>query len=324
MLATGLLGSVWLFPYLTISLTDGISVVVLIGLLAGVTRIFRPVGRSFTAYCLWLSCGALVGAAIAIRPANIYMCLPLVGALALWARQRGETRPVAYALGACVVGAMIPLAPQLFINVTQFGEFTVLPTLDLGGMQVEWGQQYLKYGTFVNERGGGEPMPYPNPWFDAASGVTGLGWYVTEPWAGFKTVCFHLFGGLDFDYLYPYVYAVESGLRLPLFILGQSVVFFGLLGCVGVSRDALAYWQRPSDDMPFSALFGVFSLSVFAGWFVAYGWSAVENRFALPLMVCLFPLALSFFHETDRGLWSFRLKTAAVTGGAYVVYLTLA
>ena len=323
-LATGLLGCVWLFPYLSISLTDGISVVVLIGLLAGVASIFRHVRRPFEAYCFWFVCGALVGSAVTIRPANIYMCFPLLGALALWARRRAKVRPMSYALVACVVGAMIPLTYQLFINVTLFGEFTILPTAGLGEKQVEWGQQYLKYGTFVSGSGVGGPMHYPNPWFDSASGITGLRWYFTEPWAGFKTVFFHVFGALDFDHLYPYVYALESAFRLPLFILGHSVVFFGVLGCVRVSRDARAYWQRPSDNMPFSALFAVFSLSVFSGWFVVYGLSAVENRFALPLMALLFPLALSFFFGTERGLWSFRLKTVLLTGVAYAVYITAA
>ncbi len=319
----GLTFNVLLFPYLALSLTDGFSVILLLGagcLLIGVSTDDRPRMLAFRSVLL----GLLVGFAVVVRPANLwFVSLIVIGAL-LVLRKRGLApgRPgVRASLSALLFVAIAAIAglaatlPQSAVNWARARQATPLPIYDLKTKQVEAGLRNIKYATSMV--GGAKGLFYRNPLFPESKARHGIEWYVHEPLRGAATLALRMFGGFDFDYLFPYIYDLRPSYRPLLFVISQLIVFFGLGGVVMLAWPALA--QRvlgalAADRFCWKAPIGagqVF-IPVFVAWAAIYGVSAIENRFALPMITLLMPVAVAAIStlfrlfrtgEAQRGLW---------------------
>jgi len=123
-----------------------------------------------------------------------------------------------------------------------------------------------------------------------------VSWYLHEPVRGIGTLALRMFAGFDFDSLFPYVYEARPSYRPALFAMSQFILFFGLAGLVLLAYPSLARralgeaaaarfrWEAP-------VTVGEVYVPAFAAWAVIHGLSGIENRFALPMVTLLMPVA---------------------------------
>jgi hypothetical protein len=332
----GLTFNVLLLPYLSLTLTDGFSVILLLGatfLLIGVSAEDRPGMVAFRAVLL----GLVVGFAVVVRPANLWFgSLIVIGALLVF-RKRGRDasrRPeIRASLGALLFVAIAVMAglaatvPQSALNWARARQVTPLPTYDLKTKQVEAGLRNIKYAT--NMVGGPAGLFYRNPLFSDIKGRHGIEWYFHEPLRGVATLALRMFGGFDFDYLFPYIYDLRPSYRPALFVISQFIVFFGLGGAVLLAYPPLARrvlgessaehfrWKAPITA-------GQVFIPVFVAWGAIYGVSAIENRFALPMITVLMPVAVAACWALVRVFRSGMVKRGLWVLAGFLVWITLA
>ena len=232
-----LLANALVYPLVAISLTDGVSVCVLFLLLAIGLRSLRTQAAGATA-AGWhlvyaLPVGLLAGFAMMVRPGNLsFLGIPAL-ALVFTAingfRMNGRRSPDGVlALLLLGAGFLLVVAPQLAINVTQYGKWSILPNVELGASVLEFGKQVLKYVT--NLSGTAIQQCYRVTW--PVPPEAGVAWYFVNPVEGFKTAALHIFGSLDYDYFFPYVYNLKQPLRPLLFLYVHTCLFFGAVGLV--------------------------------------------------------------------------------------------
>lgn len=302
----GLTLNVLLLPYLSLTMTDGFSVILLLAaaiVLLGLRADLRRRALAIRAAML----GALIGFAIVVRPANLWLCsLVLIGVLILRSRlgagreiippARSWAGPILFVAVATVTG-VIATAPQSAINWIRAGKVTPLPIYDLRVLQIDLGVRNLKYATsMVN---GPQSVYYRNPLFTGDTGRMDTSWYLHEPVRGTGTLVLRMYAGFDFDSLFPYVYDPRPSYRPALFAMSQFVVFFGFAGLVLLAYPSLARrilgeaaaarfrWEAP-------VTVGQVYIPAIAAWAVIHGLSAIENRFALPMVTLLMPVAVGF------------------------------
>lgn len=309
-----LLCNLFVYPYLAIALTDGFTVILCVFLAWSFLVGFLSVGPQHNLnkfiYSAALS-GFLVGFAVMVRPASIYLLFValLVGCcfFACYAK-----RSVLYHLIVTVafcIGFSLAVAPQLIYNYVYFKAFTFMPVAGLGSTQLDWGTHVLKYLT--NLSGGNMQMCYKSPWSLGAQGA-GLAWYLHNPWTGVRTIFFHIYGVLDFDYLFPYVYKLNIWYRPLLFIFSQFIIYWGISGFALATKDLHALSRsKPSLENKMAFLLCGFGLlSFFVGWGAVHAFSGSENRWALPVVAALLPFAVwSAFVRQHKGSvkWGLRL-----------------
>ncbi len=332
----GLAFNVLLLPYLSLTLTDGFSVILLLGaavVLIGLSTDDRPRATLFRAGLL----GLLVGIAVIVRPANLWFgALIVIGALLVFRKYsrstggpttmragRGVLLFAAISVSACLVAMM----PQSALNWARARQATPLPIYDLKTKQVESGLRNIKYAT--NMVGGEAGLFYRNPLFPETGERHGIEWYFREPLRGGATVALRMFGGFDFDYLFPYIYDLRPGYRPALFLLSQFIVFFGLGGVVLLASPAVARrvlgaplvehfcWKAP-------ITVGQVFLPVFVAWGAIYGVSAIENRFALPMITVLMPVAVAALYAFVRVFRSGMLKRGLWILAGFLAWIALA
>ncbi|MEX3931239.1 hypothetical protein AB4Y32_05360 [Paraburkholderia phymatum] len=288
----GLFGNILVFPALGIALSDGFSLILQIAIVAIFTRLYLLAGKS-SPVSVWLRLfliGLLTGFAVMVRPGNIHFLLFEAVALVLYSFSLCKMRRGQFIIWLIVaaLGFAIAVAPQVIFNRVVFHVNSFLPVYDLQGRQLFFGQQYLKYGTAVNDLGQGSAMPYMSPWASSATGT--IAWYFSHPLAGAVTLLAHIFGAVDFDYLFTYVHLNAHSWRWLSFLVSQGVVFWGLAGWTRIYRAALAFEKGEQRDL-FRA-FCIVSFAYVASWLAVYAPSAVENRYAFPLVTLFLPVAL--------------------------------
>ena len=166
-----------------------------------------------------------------------------------------------------------------------------MPVFGLGASQFDWGTYVLKYLT--NLSGGNLQMCYKSPWSLGANGQ-GLSWYAHNPLIGFKTIFTHIYGVLDFDYLFPYVYKLHIKYRPVLFIFSQFVVFWGLAGYFYAVSELRKYDAalKTARSNAVRILFTYAFPSLLIGWASVHAFSGSEIRWSLPIVAALLPLSV--------------------------------
>lgn len=310
-----LIANVFVYPYLVISLTDGVSVCLLLFIAA---LIVHMQSGKITAPWMFLL-GILVGLGVMVRPANLYWLLIPAAVLGLDAWKEAERRWGRVATFACASGAgfFVAVLPQIILNYQFFGELTFLPVFKLGSVQIGAGITAIKYAT--NLTGNGPPaMVYPNVW--VANALPGLSWYFNNPWLGFRTMFLHIFGALDFDYLFCYIYDLSPKYRPMLFLYSQSVLFWGVVGFIFSVKD-MRHWEKSKmGTTNISTSFLILILAPAFGWLAVTSVSQVENRFSLPMVAILLPLAAWVLFARR---WQSK-KSFVMSGFLFVAYLLFA
>ena len=321
----GLTFNVLLFPYLPLTMTDGMSVILFLCAAGVLVSLAAGNGLRMTILCAAVL-GFLVGFAVIVRPANLWLCaLVVIGALLVY-RKRGRarqqaagartTRDVVMFIAIAGITGIVATVPQSALNWMRAHKATPLPIYDLKAKQLDAGVRYIKYGTnMTGERPAG--LFYRNPLFVEAEGRQGIDWYFRAPLRGSMTLVLRMFAGFDFDYLFPYIYDLRPGYRPVLFLLSQFIVFFGIGAIILLMYPTLArrilgtsaaehfYWTGP---IPAGQVF----ITALLGWAAIHAVSAIENRFTLPMVTMLMPLAVAALWvlirvfqsgNIKRGLW---------------------
>lgn len=311
----GMLVNPFVLIYMPEPLTESLSVILLI--VAASCWLMAHQGRGG----IWpLVVGTMVsGFALMVRPANLFLAVAwLLGALVI-VRRAQLPRTRALVTIACVVAAlMLPMLPQLAYNVLRFGRWTPLTAQDLGGMQMVWGIEDLKYATAM------PPNPearvhYLNP-FVAGTTIDPQAparWYIDNPGRGALTLAIHTFNLTDQDLLFTYSRDLDPWYRVPVGVINHGIVAMGVLGFVlGLARVRVNGVPGAGDA------WAMLILTLGANWGM-HVWTAVEMRFGVALLLVFLPLA----GYTGLRLAAVRKAGAVVATGiavaAYVVFALL-
>ncbi len=276
--------NIFLYPYLSLTLTDGMTVSLLVIILALLLSIFTSKNITNNTIKIFLV-GLVIGYSLMVRPAYIFLaiCFPLFFSF-IW-MHHGIKKSLTLT-GICCGGFILAVLPQLLINIIVFDKTTFFPAIQLGDRQIGWGIAFLKYATNLSDAGPAG-MYYLNPYInEITKGGTTLVWYIQHPVVGLKTVFMHIFGSLDFDYLFPYIYDIDPDYRLLLFILSQTIIYFSIFG----------YFQtwRKREEMGSGEQFFYLILlpAIIVSWALLTGIVVPENRFSLPAVTILLPFAV--------------------------------
>ena len=223
-----------------------------------------------------------------VRPSTLFLLAPLLATLVFYCFYSDHRAPTKIGLlTLCAVCFSLAVAPQIYLNIKYYDTWTFLPVIELGNIQINAGIKMIKYATVLT---GNEPrLPYANPFL--TPNTDGIFWYISHPVNGFLTIFLHLFAALDFDYLTVYIFDKNPWYRPGLFIYSQSINFWGIAGVL--------YWlKRCRTQKEWNAkiyrgnIYLVSMISLFIlGWASVTSISAVENRFALPIVSLLLPFA---------------------------------
>jgi hypothetical protein len=319
-----LLANIVIYPYLGVALTDGFTAILHIYIISIVLKVFslnESSDDTLISIFFWLLLlGGATGFSIMVRPASIYLLLPISAVLVIFIISQIENRLLLGTLTVLSVsiGFLITVTPQVIYNFASFRIMSFMPVADLGASQFDWGTHVLKYLT--NLSGGNLQMCYFSPWSEGSHGV-GLRWYFDNPLIGFKTIFIHLYGVLDFDYYFPYVYNLKNKYRPILFLFSQFVLYWGIVGFFSAVQELKAYKNRLKTTKSLS----VYRLTIFAfpclliGWSGVHAFSGSENRWSLPIVAALLPFAVWVVFAKSNSL-----KNNMRSYGIFVLYLIFA
>lgn len=268
--------------YASEPLTESLSVSLMIVAAACVAHLMFCRERTSAA----VAAGAFaIGLALMMRPANLFVVPAWVVALlaAAWLRTSSPRKFIS-AMMLTVIVVALPLLPQLANNVRHYDRWTPFVTFDLGNFQIYWGVLSLKYATAM------PPIEYPSVYYENPLAVDRpvdmdrpLQWYRDYPLQGAATMAVHVLAMLDQDLLFTYARDLDPWYRRPLGVLTHGTIALALLGL-------LALISRSRADRAARAV--TVTLATFvAGHLALHAMTAVEMRFALPLLVLAGPLA---------------------------------
>lgn len=305
-----LVGNVFIYPYLTVPLADGVSVAALVFAAWAVCRIvdghLRDADRRGPVAPAWLAFGLVLGFVVMLRPANIGwigVALPL-GMLA--ARRDGAW--VVVSLAAFVSGYALAVAPQVWLNWQHFDRLGFLPPRDIGTEQLQWGLQWVKYATRVDPL---SQLTYINPF--APSGTPGLGWYFNG-FEGVRLFALRMAAAIDIDHLFPYVTSLSGSRSQVVRSLAHALAFWGVAGVCALGARVRVSRRIDARIATFMACIVLFVLA----WAAVHATTAYENRFSLPVLTLLLP-AVAMRIATVR----LRERREQLLLGAFLVYVAL-
>jgi hypothetical protein len=283
--------NVFVIPYLAIGLADVLALTLFQVWLGALLRMQRTAATRIDGRGAfgWLAlAAACAGAALAIRPA--YVWLPFVTVLAILLTSRGcRLQQVVARLCLAAGVIVVPLLPQSAINRVHFDTWSPMPTADLGTMQINWGKANFKYATALHPGAATPALFYPSPFHSPADedpAAHPLRWYLDHPIAALATVTSKFVGVFDFDFIEPYIHHPDPPLQTPLRLLSLALL---VLGLAAMAAQALAI--SPAAAAPgWRAL----PLLVLLGWGAVNLVSVPELRFALP-MLSLFAVVVPVF-----------------------------
>jgi len=279
----GLLANYYALSYACESLSESLSLT--FALLAAACWLRMSQQRNLG---VMLFVGSLiVGAAVMIRPANLFLVAAwVVGCSFLWMHRNVSLSRSIFVATAMSIAMLLPAIPQIINNSIHYGIPTPLVTYELGRLQHLWGVKYLKYATAM------PPVPqssifYDNPLFEGTSvdSERPLQWYLNYPARGLATLTLHAFNLTDQDLTFTYARDLDPWYRRPLGLINHAIVALGLFGLV------LLFWRvRTARDRTTKHAFLTLAFLLAANVAI-YSIAAVEMRFGLTLLLALFPLA---------------------------------
>lgn len=260
----GLCLNIFLLPYISLSLTDSVhttfTILILILLMKLDVRNYS-ISKVFLLIFLFSMNVVLRPAAIwLIAPVSLYLIINLL------------SRKIKIFDLFLISFGFIPLLIQIYINVFHFKVFSFFPAIDLGGMQIKWGLENIKFTAWL----GGGPVAnfYRNSVVltESLNDFT-INWYFNNPIEAVKLLSFKFIGAFDFEFLTPYPYKKPINLWFFSFV-SYLILFFGLFSVFYhlLTNKLILLGNRM---MPFIILISWSSITLI---------SAVELRFTLPIL----------------------------------------
>ncbi|MDY0212988.1 MAG: hypothetical protein RBR06_08280 [Desulfuromonadaceae bacterium] len=306
--------NIFAYPFFSLTLTDSVYNTLVILWIYSVIRASN-VGEKAGSWNQYLTVfglpGLLSSVIFVVRPAGIWVVVTMVIVYAwlLFLNKSWKNRTIAISIiVACMV---LPVIPQIYINMVNYGRVTPFPVFDLGAAQLQWGIENIKYATYL---GGGNPqMFYLNPFYVSGQGFD---WYLQNPVRVAGTVVVKLVGAFDFDYLFPYIYEHKPWYRwftgmtsIAIFLLGA---WGGLVHAFCTGRSGLKVGPR------------YFPLICFLTWSGVTLASAIELRFTLPMYAFLLPFTVervSFLHRQWQSGVSVIRAWPIIAGYILLIYI---
>jgi hypothetical protein len=300
--------NIFVSPYLSVGLTDSVYTALTLMFAVWITLYASTTGRRSVFTGLLLASLALV-----IRPAAIWLFIPLLVVIIVFAIRRAKfwnlTRASLVRAGRALFVALagtLPILSQSFIQYFKFGVFSPLPASDLGGNQVIWGIKYIKYASWVGD--GPRPNYYPSEELIGPQNPEGISWYWENLFHAFQLLTFKLIGAFDFDYLVPY--PTEQPENSWLFgSTSLLILIFGL-------ASAFTHLFSPLKFLGPKWL----PILMFLSWSAIHLASALELRFSLPMILYLSIISVPLIER----VWNSKPVMKLVFGATLSVAFTTA
>ncbi|RYF12756.1 MAG: hypothetical protein EOO40_00465 [Deltaproteobacteria bacterium] len=229
--------------------------------------------------------GLVTGAAVAVRPSNLYLIPFALACIAIRLTVQRPRRPMMHCALALVLSSALclPTGLQIVNNWRFFGVVTPFVVEKLGRSQLLGGKQFLKYMTIV-KADGAAPGWYPNPFYQVKQDPCPdevWPWYRSQPYRALITVALKAFNLVDQDFAQPYNAVRDPWYRWPLSLLNHLLLFIGALGLWKMQT------AGKSAQRLVATVCAVFALAN-VGMFLL---TSVEGRYGLPLLA-LVPVAM--------------------------------
>jgi hypothetical protein len=296
----GLCLNIFITPYLIISLSDSFYVDLFILWLTSCLMFFDAKEPKRTLFCA-VNLSLLSSLILETRPAGIWVPMVTAILLALYVIQclrRKEKFPILL-ISYSIIAFIIPLIPQIIINITYFNHFTVLPHHDIGAMHLgEFGKHALRLGAFISENAPPYPFYYQNPYVIGTMQEQSsyISWYFLYPLNGIGTIFLKFIELFDYNYIFPYPsYSIIFALEPYTRILSTMIFCSGLMGFLYYSFD------KTTDA---ALMLG----PKYFPWLCLLFWGGVtlpavpELRFGLPIMI-LFIMFTPYLFIKQRPTW---------------------
>lgn len=309
-----LIFNLFAYPFFSLTLTDSIYNTLVILWIFSIIRVCNF--GSLTAagnQCLTMVAlpGLLASIIFVVRPAGLWV-VAAMAIMYIWLlfRTRGwKERIVTLTI---IVGCMaLPVTPQVYINLVNYGKATPFPTYNLGAAQLQWGIENVKYGTYLG--GDNHQMFYRNPLYVSGQGVD---WYIQNPVKAAGTMILKLVGAFDYDYLFPYVYEKKSWHNWPTGMVSLAVFLLGMWGML------VHAFRSEHSGLRIGPRF--FPLICFLTWSGITLASAMELRFTLPMYAFFLPFTVErmfFLHRQWQSGGSLVKTWPILVGYALLIFL---
>lgn len=240
-----------------------------------------------------------------VRPSNI--CLSLLLPLPiLFLLYFDKIDNKLLLLVVTILGFLVAISPQLYINFYHFNKISFLPAANLGNQQINWGIQIIKYATNLSGIGSSHGLFYSNPFALHFDEKEGLSWYFSNLGLGVNTIFLHIFNVFSFDYYFPYIYNAYPKYKIYTLLYSWFIIFWGIFGIYKTSNN-IFYLKKEEFKNIYIAKFLLYVVIpvVFLSSLSILAISAVEVRFSLPLVLILLPFAFYSLYKNFKNvnLW---------------------
>jgi len=174
------------------------------------------------------------GIAFVARSSLLWMLIPalLFAGCEAWRARPGKSHILqGIALASLIWLGLI--APQSYISWNKFGTVVPLAQTAVGHDQFAYGVALLNYATIFDDKGFG-PFPVLSPYNDLPAAEKTVAFYLRHPAEGIFLVLAHVWSGLNYVALTPYVAKADLTILSPWLILSSAVVAYGFLGLVSL------------------------------------------------------------------------------------------
>lgn len=270
----------FLYPYLSLPLTEGLSLTCTFFVLVQSFIFIDEGAKNLKRLCLILFS---VFSLVEIRPANIYLSTVAILLIIFYFRAQSHRSLVAKAkcLSKLWLTSIIPFAPQVLQNWIVFQKLSLFSSSNLRDAQIQWGKEYLKYGTLMLNGGG--PLNFYNPFYSKISDVyaSSIDWYLHNPLSGAATLVGHIMASLDIDSLFTYIYNPRPFYRWPMALLGHAIVISIFICIRLIRKNQIITFDKSEKVLQATIMMTLFALT----WALTIAFTAAEVRFGLPIFI---------------------------------------
>ena len=215
--------------------------------------------------------------AVMIRPSSMIF-LPIVAGIILFRFLKKKNISISKVSLISVI-LLVIFVPQIYQNVTNFGEWTPLIVKPLYELQTSWGVEGLKYYSVVPVPGEKPSIGYMSP-LQADKDVNIYQLLIEDPSIFLFVYSSHIFGVLDWNYVDNHIKELYPLNRIPASLLIYSTWFFVIWGIV----ETRFFFNTNDFLMKILIISAILYLAFIAT-------TMVETRFGYPIFLLLLPFS---------------------------------
>jgi len=174
---------------------------------------------------------------------------------------------------------LVIFTPQLYLNVSKYDKWTLLPNTEIYEWQVTGAAKHIKYGTVVIP-GENPSLRYYSP-IEVEKNATIYQLLFEEPSTFLFLYFSHIFGVFDWDYVDTFIKEFYPLNRIPASLLIYSTWFFVICGIFSAGRNFFT-----SNRLLLTTL--IISTMLYIAFIAT---TSVEVRFGYPIFLLLLPFS---------------------------------